>query len=1529
MKRFRYLNQREFERLKAVILVERDRLIIDLLYETGCYLNELVRIKVGNINFSKATIFFSPKKTSSISKKLCNELKQFVDENKKSAKEFLFSTAQSKRISEKRVRQLVQGYSLKAFGEKINPKCIKYSHIADAFEKKLSPKKIQQQTGTGPLRITQISKAMREKREVLTKISLLIVALVLFISFFPLEFRAITGLAGKEMGGLETPYYIWVSFFLITLFILAVCLKKTSVTARKKILSLIFIFVLAVWFSFFFRTILTGYIIKEKAYTQDLNLTLKEDKSYTWNLADYPDSFYLTSTALSGSVIGNGSVAVYIEHEGERFLIFNSSVRKDKGLGSLIGVTGYSVEEEVKAEEVPAEEPVEEKVEEEAREAGQLEEEISEEVAEETAEEQITEEPASEAEVEEEVIENITENITEEIPEVNITEENITIEQLANETVEEEPIVNETLEENITEVVNETVEEMNITVGEENVTAEENITEEENITKTQTVLTFKDICVETCELPAELFESKSYTLIINVESGTELRLSEIRYSLVKVPVPEYDFEVGIKDAYGNNIDANIKFIEPTTKVIKYESEGKLHFLKIEKGNYNIIIRPKSHPIKEIEFEDIDVDTNITQLVDIDDALEFGDFLEIYAIDPSKFNLTSAIVTATAKGNALYKCKDWNFTEQACYGEWIKLIDITPGQEYSFILTPEDPGYGEANITNAPGSAIVCDISSCPRDVTDKVALDDNYSAHIKTVPPSGGYMNMTWNNSIPLGATINSVEFKIEYKIAEHPDLVLRWWNSSDSSNSSWIQVADMDEPNKWTTESIDLSEYINTVNKANDLLLQYYLSGVGQGIVDWVKLFVNYTIDTIPPSVVDVRPLPGTNFSQNDTVAISANVTDNVAVDNVKVNITWNNFTQLIILDPDLDNIYEANFTNTSFVGVYNVTIIANDTTGNVNDTESTWFIVKPIAVIVEGNITDPEGNLFNATIYVYNETMDLVATDDESYEFSLEFRKKYTIEIIPVTGPIKKLTYYNLTTWSDITDLIRIDDAPENMPGPCFENWTEAVAWLPTEIASYELLELNFSYGNDTNIGFWKCVNWSFDNRSCLDDNWTSQNISDGPANILITFNASDPGGGAGKLPDYTEFVKVYDVTNLSEDSRANNGTLVGTYNESDQVNFTTGRYRIEIFVEQIIEDAIDSLKNPYHDNIQGDWIIDMNGSDSPNITIINGNVDICESLNIVLGSGKESGTQKITWKCTPPEKTVSDMDQNDQVKFWYIVDIPTNVSAQSHLAHFLGLSKGKNNAEITNNFTTIVNLPPSQVVLYSPTDGNITLVRRPTFEWENATDPENDSLTYQIVIANNSNFTSPIINVSAINETSPRTNYTPIVDMPVDITLFWKVRAYDNYSYGNWSSVWNLTVQSSLIISLPINIVNFSTMNPGETDDTEDNSPLPLLLRNDGNVIVDTIVEGTDLWTVISNPSIYYQYKIGINKSGSFNITESTMSWTNMRTTNAIVDISSLLYQDSNDTAEIELKITVPLDEPPGPRNSTITLTSELAE
>ena len=241
---------------------------------------------------------------------------------------------------------------------------------------------------------------------------------------------------------------------------------------------------------------------------------------------------------------------------------------------------------------------------------------------------------------------------------------------------------------------------------------------------------------------------------------------------------------------------------------------------------------------------------------------------------------------------------------------------------------------------------------------------------------------------------------------------------------------------------------------------------------------------------------------------------------------------------------------------------------------------------------------------------------------------------------------------------------------------------------------------------------------------------------------------------------------------------------------------------------------------------------------------------------------------------------------------------------------------------NISAAVNTPPSKVILLSPLSGNITLNRNPTFVWNKSTDYENNSLTYQILIANSTNFTSLIANASVniTNYTSP--------ELPTDIALYWKVRAYDGYIYGNFSDIWNLTVQSSLIVSLPINTVDFGNIKPGESNDTLDNSPYPLIVQNDGNIIADIIVKGSDLWIRKLNPSLYYQYKIGINESNSFNLLLSTINWTFMPTSNSIVDIADLKYTDESDTARIDLNITAASDEPAGARNSTITITAEAA-
>jgi hypothetical protein len=90
----------------------------------------------------------------------------------------------------------------------------------------------------------------------------------------------------------------------------------------------------------------------------------------------------------------------------------------------------------------------------------------------------------------------------------------------------------------------------------------------------------------------------------------------------------------------------------------------------------------------------------------------------FAIDPTTADFTDAIVTVTAQGNTLFMCKEYDFETRDCYGSWIRLRDITPGEEYTFMITPEDPLFTETNTSpdcscfdeaiNSLDATITCD-----------------------------------------------------------------------------------------------------------------------------------------------------------------------------------------------------------------------------------------------------------------------------------------------------------------------------------------------------------------------------------------------------------------------------------------------------------------------------------------------------------------------------------------------------------------------------------------------------------------------------------------------------------------------------------------------------------------------------------------------------------------------------------------------------------------------------------------------------
>ena len=68
---------------------------------------------------------------------------------------------------------------------------------------------------------------------------------------------------------------------------------------------------------------ISGYTVltQEKIYDDNLNLQINESSNYTWTLKN-PGK--LKSIKATGSVFGNGTVKIYIEKGGERYLIYQN-----------------------------------------------------------------------------------------------------------------------------------------------------------------------------------------------------------------------------------------------------------------------------------------------------------------------------------------------------------------------------------------------------------------------------------------------------------------------------------------------------------------------------------------------------------------------------------------------------------------------------------------------------------------------------------------------------------------------------------------------------------------------------------------------------------------------------------------------------------------------------------------------------------------------------------------------------------------------------------------------------------------------------------------------------------------------------------------------------------------------------------------------------------------------------------------------------------------------------------------------------
>ncbi len=252
------------------------------------------------------------------------------------------------------------------------------------------------------------------------------------------------------------------------------------------------------------------------------------------------------------------------------------------------------------------------------------------------------------------------------------------------------------------------------------------------------------------------------------------------------------------------------------------------------------------------------------------------------------------------------------------------------------------------------------------------------------------------------------------------------------------------------------------------------------------------------------------------------------------------------------------------------------------------------------------------------------------------------------------------------------------------------------------------------------------------------------------------------------------------------------------------------------------------------------------------------------------------------------------------------------------------------------TILNSPPYPPTLSIPASGNTTTDRQPTFIWLDAMDEDNETLTYTLKITcyNSSSFAacpSPADNrlITGISSTSHELT-SELFYFGDDLLMYnWTVNATDGTNQSAFAfPERNITINVLAAISLLTNGIDFMTMSQTQNNDTSDNIPLPLRLVNDGNSRIDINLSMTALFdNQGTNPSSV-QFKVdNRTEFNSFTVARTNVTYANVVTGvgNPRPIIGDLNYTNSNDTADIDMNVTVPSSEPYGSKTAATTFTT----
>ncbi|MBN1274800.1 hypothetical protein JXA12_00700 [Candidatus Woesearchaeota archaeon] len=399
--------------------------------------------------------------------------------------------------------------------------------------------------------------------------------------------------------------------------------------------------------------------------------------------------------------------------------------------------------------------------------------------------------------------------------------------------------------------------------------------------------------------------------------------------------------------------------------------------------------------------------------------------------------------------------------------------------------------------------------------------------------PKGEQRYITWTNyttaAIPPGATIIDADFNAYHTGTTRTTFEgVEWYNGATYAGTG---CAPVQQTGAYRTDSCDLSNYVDTVEEANNISLRYIISAANLGnggsiTIDYLYVTLVYIKETTPPTFTDIHNV---TLDIGEPLSAQYGATDLHGIAGWTVNDTRFSITS------------EGLLTNATPLteGEYRLLINATDPSDNTAEA----YVVITVEDVVDLIITlDTTG--LGTSIEIYNES-GLVSSSTTSLTDILLANQLYDLVFTTTlsSGPVTATLYgVNLTDdvnfTSDITETYS-GTLPDYITSisPLYALDTQSTGFAYAELAIPKAgLDIEYiSHCADWNTATDTCNAWEANETTAYDydENATHFTIN------VTSFDAF--GGGPGDtLPNVTA-IRLYDVTGQADTHTG--GALIGS--------------------------------------------------------------------------------------------------------------------------------------------------------------------------------------------------------------------------------------------------------------------------------------------------------------------------------------------------------------------------------------------------